>query len=125
MNSSVELESTSRISLLSDSKLEYANQTSVLDESQIGSGSRPVKFLTTALARINSCLSIFPDGLIKTICKFFVFSMIAPFSRTCFVRIPMTRVWGGHHIKQEYLLNISNLLKTMSNPLSSFSLVRS
>lgn len=125
MNSSVELESTSRISLLSDSKLEYANQTSVLDESQIGSGSRPVKSLTTALARINSCLSIFPDGLIKTICKFFVFSMIAPFSRTCFVRIPMTRVWGGHHIKQEHLLNISNLLKTMSNPLSSFSLVRS
>lgn len=86
--------------------------------------SLPIASLYTALRRINSSGSGV-TGLIKTMYKPFVFSMIAPFSRTCFVRIPMTRVWGGHHIKQEHLLNISNLLKTMSNPLSSFSLVRS
>jgi hypothetical protein len=125
MNSSVELESTSRISLLRDSKLEYANQTSVLDESQIGSGSRPVKSLTTALARINSCLSIFPDGLIKTICKFLVFSMIAPFFRTVFVRIANFRVWGGHHISQFSLLRILQSKKTINISFLSFSLNRS
>lgn len=85
----------------------------------ISRSSFPVSLLITALTRF---ISSSVNGLhsITTMCKFLVFSMIAPFSRTCFVRIPMTRVGGGHHIKQGFFPNISQIKKTISNILIVF-----
>lgn len=64
--------------------------------------------------------SLYGRHSITTMCKFLVFSMIAPFSRTCFVRIPMIRVGGGHQIKQGHFPNISQIKKTISNILIVF-----
>lgn len=119
MNTLVVLDLTKSNSSASSLYTALTKYMTVVLLSLMATGSLPVTERKTPLIRIISSAST------VRICNMtmkllLVFSMIAPFSRTCFVRIPMTRVWGGHHIKQCFFPNISQIKKTISNILIVF-----